>query len=173
MVGMKQQEAVTSPAIVAEKLPAILAVLHCLMPLVLVSMTIVTVVCFLSSSYREVCLAEPLWWLCKGWSARTLSCGIFSNEAICQLYSKRLDIMDSTISREVLVKDVAVGYGNIKHLPKNILIILSALKSNMVVTPQLVITINAPHVTVIKGNSLWTFHGRTSTIFIYPYNLYL
>ena len=114
MVGVEEQEAVIFPAIMAEKVTAIPAVPHCLTLLIFVCMAVMAAVCSLCSPHRKVSLTEFLWWLCKGWSARMLSCRVFSKQALCQFYSKSLEVMDRMVSRKVFVYNVAIGYTNVK-----------------------------------------------------------
>ena len=93
---VKQQEAVIFPAIVAKKVTAIPAVPHCLTPLIFICMAIVTAVCSLSSSHREMSLAEFLCWLCQQWSTWMFACAVISNQALGQLYPECLEVFDGT-----------------------------------------------------------------------------
>jgi len=97
-----------------------------------------------------------------------LATGVLSNQVLCQLCAKGLDVFDAEVS-VVLGKYVAVYDSNIKKKPKGVFVVLPALQANVVVASELIIVINTSHVFIVQGNRLRTVHCCSSAIFLPHY----
>ena len=147
VVCVIQAKTVVLSAIVAQKPIAVFAVPYSLMPLMFISMAVVTAMNFLSTPHRKVSSTESLCWMQCG-TTRTLATAVLSDQTLCQLCAKGLDVFDVEIS-VVLGQYVAVYDSNIKKKPKYVLVVLPALEANMVIASQLIVVVDTSH-----GNSL-------------------
>lgn len=55
----------------------------------------------------------------------------------------------------MLTEDKTIGDSNVQQKPKNILVVLPTLHTNMVVSPHLITVVDSSHILVVEGDGLW------------------